>query len=153
MNLSSLHERVIPIDGQQKKTVAIHISRSDGKGTYPARRAAMITKPWLTKQISYTYAERIPLQHLRDLKQFRPPSNALFLQALASIKPDLLLRDSGSTIQEEIEKIAELVPSIIHFDDFGDGGKCADLVFQTLYVESNDKVPRSLRTWTREFHC
>ena len=38
-----LHERVIPIDGQEKKRVAIHISRSDGKGTYPARRAAMIS--------------------------------------------------------------------------------------------------------------
>ena len=74
-------------------------------------------------------------------KTMSTPSNALFLQALASIKPDLLLRDSGSTIQEEIEKITELVPSIIHFDDFGDGGKCADLVFQTLYVESNDSAP------------
>ena len=75
-------------------------------------------------------------------------TNAQFLQALATIKPDLLLRDSGSTILEEVEKIAELVPAIIHFDDFGDGGKCADLVFQTLYVESNDQSPRSLCTWT-----
>lgn len=65
----------------------------------------------------------------------------LFLQALATIKPDLLLRDSGSTILEEVEKIAALVPAIIHFDDFGDGGKCADLVFQTLYAETNDVVP------------
>lgn len=69
------------------------------------------------------------------------PNNTMFLQALMSIKPDLLLRDTGSTIQEEVEKITELVPSIIHFDDFGDGGKCADLVFQTLYVESNDIAP------------
>jgi spore coat polysaccharide biosynthesis predicted glycosyltransferase SpsG len=64
-----------------------------------------------------------------------------FSQALATIKPDLLLRDSGSTILEEVEKIAALVPAIIHFDDFGDGGKCADLVFQTLYPETNDPVP------------
>jgi spore coat polysaccharide biosynthesis predicted glycosyltransferase SpsG len=68
-------------------------------------------------------------------------TNSQFLKALASIKPDLLLRDSGSTIHEEVEKVTELVPSIIHFDDFGDGGKCADLVFQTLYVESNDSTP------------
>ncbi|MBO0588800.1 hypothetical protein [Sporosarcina sp. E16_8] len=132
---------MIPIDGQQKKTVAIHISRSDGKGTYPARRAAMITNA-LADEIEIVYlcgADSPPAPE--GSKTISTPSNVLFLQALASLKPDLLLRDSGSTIQEEIEKITELVPSIIHFDDFGDGGKCADLVFQTLYVDSNDSAP------------
>ena len=99
--------------------------------------------------IANTLADEIDIVYLcgadsppapEGFKTISTPSNALFLQALTSIKPDLLLRDSGSTIHEEIEKIAELVPSIIHFDDFGDGGKCADLVFQTLYVESNDSA-------------
>jgi spore coat polysaccharide biosynthesis predicted glycosyltransferase SpsG len=132
---------VIPIDGQKKKTVAIHISRSDGKGTYPARRAAMIANA-LADEINIVYLCGVDSPPAPEgFKTMSTPTNALFLRALASIKPDLLLRDSGSTIQEEIEKVSELVPSVIHFDDFGDGGKYADLVFQTLYVESNDSAP------------
>ncbi|WP_186668020.1 PseG/SpsG family protein [Sporosarcina sp. BP05] len=132
---------MIPIDGQQKKTVAIHISRSDGKGTYPARRAAMIANT-LGEEIDIVYLCGVDSPPAPEgFKTVQTENNSQFLKALASIKPDLLLRDSGSTIHEEVEKVTELVPSIIHFDDFGDGGKCADLVFQTLYVESNDSVP------------
>lgn len=69
------------------------------------------------------------------------PEGSTLLRTLEKIKPDLLLRDSGSTSQEEVENIRQIVPSIIHFDDFGEGGKYADLVFQTLYIESNDNVP------------
>ena len=141
MGLSTVHERVIPIDGQEKKRVAIHISRSDGKGTYPARRAAMI---------AHTLADETDIVFLCGADSppapdgFRTVStvnSTAFLQALTAMKPDLLIRDSGSTLREEVEHIRELVPSIIHFDDFGDGGQFADLVFQTLYAESNDKVP------------
>lgn len=64
-----------------------------------------------------------------------------FIKTLAKLKPDLLLRDSGSTSQEEVEKICNLVPTVIHFDDFGDGGKLADLVIQTLFTESNENAP------------
>ncbi len=97
--------------------------------------------------IANTLGEEIDIVYLcgvdsppapEGFKTVHTANNSQFLKALASIKPDLLLRDSGSTIHEEVEKVTELVPSIIHFDDFGDGGKCADLVFQTLYVESND---------------
>ena len=100
--------------------------------------------------IANTLGEEIDIVYLcgvdsppapEGFKTVHTENNSQFLKALASIKPDLLLRDSGSTIHEEVEKVTELVPSIIHFDDFGDGGKCADLVFQTLYVESNDSVP------------
>ncbi|HJF33810.1 MAG TPA: hypothetical protein K8V56_18745, partial [Sporosarcina psychrophila] len=93
---------MIPIDGQQKKKVAIHISRSDGKGTYPARRAAMIANA-LADEIDIVYlcgADSPPAPE--GFKTMPTPTNALFLQALTTLKPDLLLRDSGSTIQEEI---------------------------------------------------
>ncbi len=136
-----MYERVIPIDGQEKKKIAIHISQSDGKGTYPARRAAMI---------AYALAEGTNIVFLcgedsppapDGFKTVSTVGSSSLLRTIANIKPDLLLRDSGSTSREEVEKISELVPSIIHFDDFGDGGNYADLVFQTLYAESSDKVP------------
>ncbi|MCZ2257456.1 PseG/SpsG family protein [Sporosarcina sp. G11-34] len=131
---------MIPIDKQRKKKVAIHVSNSDGKGTYPAKRAEIIARA-LTE---------VDVVFIRGDQSFPPPdgfptvtigSDSTLSRALAALKPDLLLRDSGSTLQEEVEKIQEIVPSIIHFDDFGEGGKLADLVLQTLYSDSNDKVP------------
>lgn len=77
--------------------------------------------------------------------------NRAFLNALSVMKPDLLIRDSGSTIREEVEKVRTIVPSIIHFDDFGDGGNSADLVFQTLYADSNDSVPEHYVVGTESF--
>lgn len=136
-----LHERVIPIDGQEKKRVAIHLSQSDGKGTYPARRAAMIAHN-LAGEADIVFlcgADSPPAPD--GFRTVSTVNNTAFLQAITAMKPDLLIRDSGSTIRDEVEHIRELVPSIIHFDDFGDGGNFADLVFQTLYADSNDKVP------------
>ncbi|MFJ7934223.1 hypothetical protein [Sporosarcina sp. NPDC096371] len=131
---------MIPIDGQEKKRVAIYISQSDEKGTYPARRAAMI---------AHEMAEEADIVFLCGAGSppapdgFRTVStvnSTAFLQAITAMRPDLLIRDSGSTFREEVEQIRQLVPTIIHFDDFGDGGTLADLVFQTLYAEPNDKV-------------
>lgn len=73
------------------------------------------------------------------------------VQAVSMIRPDLLIRDSGSTTAEEVEKIHKMVPSIIHFDDFGDGGKIADLVFQTLYADTSEPVPDHYVVGTESF--
>lgn len=133
---------MIPIDGQEKKTIAIHVSRSDGKGTYPARRAAMIANTLKEEaNIVFLCGDDSPTAPDGFNTQAIGSGSSSLSKALLTLKPDLLLRDSGSTSQEEVEKIRQLVPSIVHFDDFGDGGKGADLVFQTLYAESNDKVP------------
>lgn len=131
---------MIPIEKQLKKKMAIYVCPSDGKGTYPARRAEVIARS----------LPEIETVFICGTESFPPPdgfetitirSGSTLFQVLDEIKPDLLLRDSGSTIQEEVEKICDIVPSIIHFDDFGDGGKSADLVFQTLFSEANEKNP------------
>lgn len=136
-----LHERVIPIDGQEKKRIAIHISRSDGKGTYPARRATILAQALANEATVVFFCGEDSPPTPADFKEIRVGNSASLLRKLAMFQPDLFIRDSGSTLAEEVDKIRELVPSIIHFDDFGDGGKCADLVFQTLYTESNDSIP------------
>lgn len=64
---------------------------------------------------------------------------ANLIQTLKLMRPDLLIRDTGPTISEEVEKIREIVPALLHFDDFGDGRKQADFVFQTLLVETADE--------------
>lgn len=124
-----------------KRKMAIHISPTDGKGTYPERRAILL---------AHKFKEDVDILFLCEKGSPDPPDffrfavfegQAGLVKTLAEIKPDLLLRDTGTTSQEEVEQLKQLVPSIIHFDDFGDGGKIADLVFQTLYTDSFEEPP------------
>jgi len=126
---------------QLKKKLAIYVSQTDGKGTYPARRAEIIART-LPADIDITFIyEEGSMNAPKGFQTTTITSQSKLVQALTELKPDLLLRDSGSTSQDELPRIKEIVPAIIHFDDFGEGGKFADLVFQTLYSESNEKVP------------
>ncbi|WP_203249137.1 hypothetical protein [Sporosarcina beigongshangi] len=136
-----LYERVIPINEQEKKRIAIYLSQSDGKGSYPARRAAMIAHNLAEEADIVFFCGADSPSAPNGFKAIPIANSTAFLQAITAMKPDLLIRDSGSTFREEVEQIRELVPSIIHFDDFGDGGNSADLVFQTLYADSSDTVP------------
>ena len=130
---------MILIDKQLKKKVVIHVCRSDGKGTYPERRAEIIARTLEGIDVVFLCGNDSPPAPA-DFQTVRITPGSTLLSTLSKIKPDLLLRDSGSTIQEEVEKICKIVPNVIHFDDFGEGGKVADLVFHTLYSDSNEKV-------------
>lgn len=130
---------MIRINSQPKKSVAIYVCNTHQKGVYPFRRAAAIAKA-LPKSIEITFItskkeqpflngySTIYAEHHRDL-----------LKVLQKLKPSLLLRDSGSTSKEEVANIKKIVPSIIHFDDFGSGGDLASFVIQTLYTETYEK--------------
>lgn len=132
---------MIPIDVQLKKKLAIYVCDTDGKGTYPLRRAMMIAKS-LPETIEKIFISHQKFNYSLQGSQFISIKNhAELVKVLQKTKPDLLLRDSGSTSKEEVEKITDVVPAVIHFDDFGEGGKLADLVIQTLYTESNEKPP------------
>lgn len=130
---------MIPIDKQLKKRMAIYVSDTDGKGTYPIRRAEIIAKS-LPDTIDIVFIHKKDSYPIPDgFKAVTIRNSSTLVKTLEELKPDLLLRDSGSTSEDEVEKIREVIPSVIHFDDFGEGGKLADLVLQTLYTESNDK--------------
>lgn len=129
---------MIPIENPKRKNVAIHISRSNGKGSYPARRANRLAEE-IAKEANVIFiaGENSPSPP-EDFKSVSIGKNANLLQTLALLQPDLLIRDTGSTIVEEVDKIREIVPSILHFDDFGDGGLKADFVLQTLQEDMNE---------------
>ncbi|MHA6258908.1 hypothetical protein ACXYMX_03230 [Sporosarcina sp. CAU 1771] len=131
---------MIPIDKLQKKKVAIYICDLNEKGTYPTRRVETIAKELTGVEVVFIRGNQ-SVSTPEGYETFTVSSKSTLLNTLRTIEPDLLLRDSGSTSLEEVEKIRSLVPSIIHFDDFGEGGKHADLVFQTLYEDTNDKAP------------
>lgn len=130
---------MILINKPMHKKIAIYIEDTDGKGTYPIRRALTIAKS-LPNSIQVFFIGPEKLQNtVKDFQFISIKSNHGFIKALQKIMPDLLLRDSGSTSKEEIQKIQKIVPAMIHFDDFGEGGKVADFVIQTLYTEAFEK--------------
>ncbi len=132
---------MIPIVEQPKKKVAIYVAETDGKGTYPARRANIIAHALADTVDIIFISEKDVTDTPKGFPTVTIDRKLTLVQALTTVKPDLLLRDSGSTQREDVDKIKRIVPSIIHFDDFGDGGLSADLVFQTLYTDSNDQAP------------
>lgn len=130
---------MIPIENSKKKTVAFYIARSDGKGSYPARRASVLAQD-IVKEVNVLFivGENSPSPP-DGFKSITIGKKANLIQTLNLIRPDLLIRDTGPTISEEVEKIRSIVPSLLHFDDFGDGSRQADFVLQTLIQESIDE--------------
>lgn len=132
---------MIPIENQKKKNVALYINRSDGKGSYPATRAALLAKEIAKKaNVIFIFGENSPSPP-QNFKSIEIGKNSNLLQTLSLLQPDLLIRDTGNTIAEEVDKIREIVPSILHFDDFGDGGLKADFVLQTLQEDMSEGYP------------
>lgn len=119
-----------------QKKVALYIEDTDGKGLYPLRRALTIAQA-LPKSVQVLFIGPIKwLNNVNDFQFYSVQSHQEFITILQKTQPDLLVRDSGSTSKEDSQKIQELVPATIHFDDFGEGGKLADFVIQTLYTET-----------------
>lgn len=130
---------MIQITIQPKKSIAIYVCNTNEKGAYPFRRAQAIAQA-LPKSIEITYITAKKDQpFLSNCTVICAENHRELIAALKNIKPHLLLRDSGSTSKEEVKNIQEIVPSIIHFDDFGAGGELANFVIQTLYTETNEK--------------
>lgn len=132
---------MIPIEKSSKKKIIFHIRNIDGKGAYPLRRALLLADV-LQQQadIVFLHHEASPSEQTL-YKQVTYTNFSSLLQVLQHEQPDVFIRDSGSSNAEEVEQIRQLVPAIIHFDDFGDGGEQADLVIQTLYAETVEQVP------------
>ncbi len=54
-------------------------------------------------------------------------------QTILNLKPDLLINDVLNTSLDYITKIKNIQIPIVNFEDLGDGGQIADLVFNELY--------------------
>ncbi|PIC76262.1 CMP-N-acetylneuraminic acid synthetase [Sporosarcina sp. P19] len=129
---------MVPIEKQVQKTIVIYLSITEGKGSYPLRRALLLANTLKNEaQVIFLYDQEtpVPSDHFTCHKVIGPSSLS---KLIGKLQPDLLIRDSGPSHKEEMSKIHELVPSILHFDDFGDGGQLADWVIQTLYPETQE---------------
>lgn len=129
---------MIPIKETIQKKVVIYIEDTEGKGVYPLRRALTIAQALPTSVQVFFIGPKKWQTSVKDFPFHSVTDNQSLINALQKIKPNLLVRDSGSTSKEESQKIQAIVPAMIHFDDFGEGGKLADFVIQTLYTEAFD---------------
>lgn len=132
--------RVIPMEGQLQKKLVIYVNDTDGKGSYPFRRAQIIARSLPSHvDIQFIIHENNKKRLSHTFKTTSISNSSQLIPLMEKLKPDLLLRDSGSSAQDEVEKLTKIVPAIIHFDDFGEGGKLTNLVIQTLYTDSNER--------------
>lgn len=65
-------------------------------------------------------------------------NNAHLLEELNMFNPNCIMYDSGNSEKDLIRRLKVFNCPLIHFDDHGDGGALADLVFQTLYENPKD---------------
>jgi len=129
---------VVPIEKQVQKTIVIYLSITEGKGSYPLRRALILANTLKSEaQVIFLYDQETPVPS-EDFTCHKVIGPSSFIKLIGKLQPDLLIRDSGPSYKDEMIKIHELVPSILHFDDFGDGGQLADWVIQTLYPETQE---------------
>ncbi|WP_153720779.1 CMP-N-acetylneuraminic acid synthetase [Sporosarcina cascadiensis] len=132
---------MVPIEQQVQKKIVMYLSITDGKGSYPLRRAAILANALKSEaEITFLY-DTETIQPNTDFTYYSVDGPSSLLKHVADLQPDLFIRDGGVSHREEVAKLQELVPSLLHFDDFGEGGHLADLVVQTLYEETHETLP------------
>ncbi|AXI01051.1 hypothetical protein DV702_15795 [Sporosarcina sp. PTS2304] len=132
---------MVPIEQQVQKKIIMYLSITDSKGNYPLRRALQLAHSLTTEAEIIFFHNSETVAPTADFTCYEIDGPSSLIQLVTRLQPDVLLRDTGSTHKEEMSKLTELIPSILHFDDFGDGGRQADWVIQTLYAETHDPLP------------
>ncbi|WJY26589.1 hypothetical protein [Sporosarcina trichiuri] len=136
---------MIPILTQPTKLIAFDLSSADEKNGYPVRRALRIAEE-LAAEADTVFITSQDLALPDTCRRIQAATQRDLLSTLAFLKPDVLVRDCGNTAKEESEAVRNLVPAVLHFDDFGEGGQAADLVIQTLYGDSEFNVTETYKT-------
>ena len=60
---------------------------------------------------------------------------------IKGLQPDLIVRDGRNSEGWQVEDLRPFCKTIIHFDDFGEGGQACDCVLLALYQEVKDYLP------------
>lgn len=112
------------------------------RGLYPAERAKMLLPALNTSnyQIFVPSSNKSLIQYVekQNLVPCLYTTTASLLAALKSFNPDCIIHDSGNSEKDFIRRLKALACPLIHFDDHGDGGLLADIIFQTLHENTRD---------------
>lgn len=112
------------------------------RGLYPADRAKTLL-PALKASDGTIFVPSLNTSLIKYLDKLNMKTsiyrnNTDLLQQLKLFQPNCIIHDSGNSERDLIRHLKLLNCPLIHFDDHGDGGALADLVFQSLYESPKD---------------
>jgi len=128
-----------------KKSIVFIIESCIDKGLYPFERVATLAK--LLGQEEVFIFVKTPSNDGIQILMNHNLSPILFdhfdelPKQIKAIQPDLIVRDGRNSESWQVENLRPFCKTIIHFDDFGDGGQACDCVLLALYQEVKDFFP------------
>lgn len=128
-----------------KKTIVFIIESCIDKGLYPFERVATLAK-LLEHENVFIFA-KTPSKDAIQILTKEKLAPVLFdhfdqLQKhMKGLQPDLIVRDGRNSENWQVLNLRPFCNTIIHFDDFGEGGQACDCVLLSLYHEVKDYLP------------
>lgn len=125
----------------QRKTILFYV----GQSGYPLTRSILLAKLLASHHILFLAKKNhISITQALQLKGIEPllfTRNNDLHAILSENQPDVVITDGLDTDMEESKLFKKYVQTTIHFDDFGEGGREATRVIQTLYREERESMP------------
>lgn len=125
----------------QQKSILFYV----GQSGYPLTRSILLAKLLASHHILFLVNQKhtsvIQALQQKGIEPLLFAKNNDLHALLSENQPDVLITDGLDTDIEESKLFKKYVPTTIHFDDFGEGGKEATLVIQTLYREERESMP------------
>ncbi|WP_342600058.1 hypothetical protein MHB48_02840 [Psychrobacillus sp. FSL H8-0483] len=125
-----------------KLKIAYLLNTFPHRGLYPAARAKTLLPALKMEEYKiFVPSSNTSLIQYLEKEQIKPTlfrNNAHLLEEIKLFNPNCIIHDSGNSEKDLIRRLKTINCPLIHFDDHGDGGMLADLVFQTLYENPKD---------------
>lgn len=125
----------------QRKTILFYV----GQPGYPLTRSILLAKLLASHHILFLVHQKhtsvAQALHQKGIEPLLFAKNSDLHAILNENQPDVLITDGLDTDMEEGKLFKKYIQTTIHFDDFGEGGKEATRVIQTLYREERESMP------------
>ncbi|MEG0261345.1 MAG: CMP-N-acetylneuraminic acid synthetase [Lysinibacillus sp.] len=130
---------------QPKKTIVFIIESCIDKGLYPFERVATLAKLLAHEKVlifvKSTSNTAIQILTAENLSPILFDHFDQLPKHLKSLEPDLIIRDGRDSEPWQVLSLRNFCNTIVHFDDFGEGGQACDYVLLSLYQEAKDYFP------------
>ncbi|MEL3960035.1 CMP-N-acetylneuraminic acid synthetase [Lysinibacillus endophyticus] len=139
-----------------KKKIAFVVEFNVVKGYYPLERTAILAKLLKDEEEVYIFLKQCGQEAIEIFTDLQL-SPILFDQLdelktqLRNLGPDLIVQDGKDTIVEQVEQIRPFCKTLVHFDDFGEGGELADGNIHALFEEVRENTARNILGGTYAF--
>lgn len=125
----------------QRITILFYVGHSG----YPLSRCIQLAKFLASHHILFLVNQKhtsvVESLRLKGIDPLLFSKHSDLESLLEEVQADVLITDGLDTDLEESKTFKKVIPTTIHFDDFGEGGKEASRVIQTLYREEREALP------------